>query len=138
LLLVLLVLWAPLGSLLAPRLGKSKSSLLHQTLGKETHDSAPSSPLLSFLPSPSIAGALSTFGLALGYLFIADRTTIFLKEQKDYNQTIFAILTIVGLLVGLATMKNRGKDLGFLNRDITDEWKGWMQSECFWLFEKYG
>jgi len=130
LLLFLLVFWAPIGSLIAPRLGKLADLVRSMSSSSLT---APSSPLLAFLPSPVIAGALSTFGLALGYLFLADRTTIFLKEHKEYNQTLFACLTIAGLVVGLASMKNRGKDLGFLNRDVTDEWKGWMQSEftCF-------
>lgn len=58
---------------------------------------------------------------------MADRTSFWLKEQKQFDPWTFAFLNLLCLVAGLATMKRADKDLGFLNREQTDEWKGWMQ-----------
>ncbi|TFK41248.1 O-acetyltransferase [Crucibulum laeve] len=64
---------------------------------------------------------------AVALIFLADRTGFWLKEQKQFNGWSFGILSLISLAIGLMTVKRVDKDLGFLNRDQTDEWKGWMQ-----------
>ncbi|KAG8763797.1 hypothetical protein FRC11_012373 [Ceratobasidium sp. 423] len=66
-------------------------------------------------------------GAACTLLFFADRTGIWLKEHKQFDPWAFGGLSTLALVAGLATMKRADKDLGFLNREQTDEWKGWMQ-----------
>jgi len=61
-------------------------------------------------------------------IYFADRTGLWFKEQKQFNPWVFAFLSFASLSVGLATVRRGDKDLGFLNRDQSDEWKGWMQS----------
>ena len=50
-------------------------------------------------------------------------------ENKVYDGKVVGALMGAFVLLGLGTVKNAGKDGGFLGRDVTDEWKGWMQSE---------
>jgi len=65
---------------------------------------------------------------AMALMFTADRTGFWLKEQKEFSSWYFSAFSLFSLAVGLLTVKKGDKDLGFLNRDQTDEWKGWMQS----------
>ncbi|KAL4069678.1 10 TM acyl transferase domain found in Cas1p-domain-containing protein [Scleroderma yunnanense] len=67
------------------------------------------------------------FGAAVYIIYIADRTGLWLKEQKQYNSWVFAFLCFISLAAGIATVRRSDKDMGFLNRDQSDEWKGWMQ-----------
>lgn len=83
--------------------------------------------MYSVFPEQKYLMPCTIFGLAVTLLFLADRTSLFLKENKQYTALSFAILCLASLGAGMATMKPAEKDLGFLNRDQTDEWKGWMQ-----------
>lgn len=69
------------------------------------------------------------FSAAVALIYTADRTGFWLKEQKQFNPWTFAFLSLSCLGFGLATVSRGDKDLGFLNREQTDEWKGWMQSQ---------
>lgn len=66
-------------------------------------------------------------GVAIALIYLADRSGLWLKEQKLFDPLTFGFLSLVSLFIGLATVKRSDKDLGLLNRDQTDEWKGWMQ-----------
>ncbi|PPQ62754.1 hypothetical protein CVT24_000448 [Panaeolus cyanescens] len=74
-----------------------------------------------FALSPLIISA------AIGLIYVADRTAFWSKEQKEFNAWSFGILCLLSLAAGLLTVKKADSDLGFLNREQTDEWKGWMQ-----------
>lgn len=65
---------------------------------------------------------------AVAVIYVADRTGFWLKEQKQFSPWTFAFLSLLSLGLGLLTVQRADKDLGILNREQTDEWKGWMQS----------
>ena len=87
--------------------------------------------LQAFFPGEPNVMPLSIFGMAIFLMLIADRTPIWLKEQKQYNPWVFGGWIAFTLAIGLSTMRRADKDLGFLNREQTDEWKGWMQSKLY-------
>lgn len=86
---------------------------------------------ISFLdrttPTEAAVVPFLILGLAVVYMFFGDRTNIFLKVQKQYDAMQFGVLCLVSLAAGAAFLKKADKDQPFLNRDQTDEWKGWMQ-----------
>jgi len=71
------------------------------------------------------------FSAGLALIFIGDRTAFWSKEQKQFDPWTFGFLCLISLSIGFLTVRHSDKDLGFLNREQTDEWKGWMQSELY-------
>ncbi|TBU63674.1 O-acetyltransferase [Dichomitus squalens] len=106
LLLTGVILWGPANWLLARRFSPQSSGL----------------PLIRDDEVPALV-----VSFASAIIFLADRTGYWLKEQKQFDPWTFAFLSLLSLAVGLLTVTRADKDLGFLNREQTDEWKGWMQ-----------
>lgn len=84
--------------------------------------------LRHYFPTESTLNALFIFGLGVVYMFFGDRTHMLGKAQKLFDPVVFSVLIILTLGAGILTLKVKKEgDQGFLNRDQTDEWKGWMQ-----------
>ncbi|KAF1922702.1 Cas1p-domain-containing protein [Didymella exigua CBS 183.55] len=90
-----------------------------------------------------LADALAVFMLAAVYCFIADRTHVFDKIPKEFANIDFRVMLGVTVLTCLfnvqsvpspATAKSRKRSsenavrsVSFLPREISEEFKGWMQ-----------
>ncbi|CAN9503872.1 unnamed protein product [Ophioblennius macclurei] len=70
--------------------------------------------------------ALCRMGIIMGYFYLCDRADVFMKEQKFYTHSTFFIPLIYIFVLGAFYNENT-KETKLLNREQTDEWKGWMQ-----------
>ncbi|XP_069769761.1 N-acetylneuraminate (7)9-O-acetyltransferase isoform X2 [Narcine bancroftii] len=84
----------------------------------------PATPSLSNLEK--LLFSLSKLGLIMGYFFLCDRADLFMKEQKYYTHSTFFIPLVYIIVLGVFYNDNT-KETTMLNREQTDEWKGWMQ-----------
>lgn len=65
-------------------------------------------------------------GLIMGYFYFCDRANLYMKENKFYTHSSFFIPIIYILVLGVFYNEST-KETKLLNREQTDEWKGWMQ-----------
>ncbi|XP_051948508.1 N-acetylneuraminate 9-O-acetyltransferase isoform X2 [Xyrauchen texanus] len=70
--------------------------------------------------------AICKMSLIMLYFYLCDRGDIFMKEQKFYTHSTFFIPLIYIFVLGIFYNEN-SKETKLLNREQTDEWKGWMQ-----------
>ena len=122
------VLWWPVLWFLAHRYSKTIFSVPRRLSSLNYHRSVADAKTNDSPLIPKDQISIMVISAAVAVIYLADRTGFWLKEQKQYSPWTFAFLSLVSLVVGLLTVKRGDNDLGFLNRDQTDEWKGWMQS----------
>ncbi|KAK3511913.1 hypothetical protein QTP70_027607 [Hemibagrus guttatus] len=70
--------------------------------------------------------SICKMGLIMLYFYLCDRADIFMKEQKFYTHSTFFVPLIYIFMLGFFYNENT-KEAKLLNREQTDEWKGWMQ-----------
>ncbi|KAK9325001.1 10 TM acyl transferase domain found in Cas1p-domain-containing protein [Lipomyces orientalis] len=67
------------------------------------------------------------FATTLTYSYVGDRTSLFNKASKQFLASEFTIMTLATVVVGLLTIRRSDSEQGFMGRDQSNEWKGWMQ-----------
>lgn len=82
-----------------------------------------------------LASAVET-GTHVAVFFLADRTSLFPDAKKHYSHDVFWFIYGTLVFVAAAYSLANDKTPGLLNRDQTEEWKGWMQV-LFLLYHYY-
>lgn len=67
------------------------------------------------------------FGTIMLWFFVADRTRLLEPTGKEYVRDRFAFIFLTLLLVAGWSSTTKVKVPTLLNRQQTEEWKGWMQ-----------
>jgi len=122
----------------------SAEKLMEEKMSSDTEKGAPSpdtpkedNARLFFIKSSHLTGLRSAAELVLimGYIYVCDRTTLIAKGPKMLTKVGFWMTNALILLAGIASFRqNHGmsadssmEKLKPLQRDQTEEWKGWMQ-----------
>ena len=95
----------------------------HPESGSTKHTEEPK--LEDFLKSVSL------FGCIMFYYHICDYEHYFPAGQRSYSRDLFVFLMIILFAISAMSIKQVGTDR-LLNRDQTEEWKGWMQVMFGW------
>ncbi|KAK9476912.1 10 TM acyl transferase domain found in Cas1p-domain-containing protein [Lipomyces japonicus] len=80
-----------------------------------------------FVTGNALVTAAFIFSSTLAYSYFADRTSLFNKAAKQFLTSEFTILSLLSLLAGIFTIQKSDSEQGFMGRDQSNEWKGWMQ-----------
>lgn len=79
------------------------------------------------LSSKDALRSIVEFGTILLWFYVADRSALLFSVEKEYVRDRFAFIFLTLVLVSAWTSTNKCKVSSLLNRQQTEEWKGWMQ-----------
>lgn len=85
-------------------------------------------------PPPTIDELLQSvlgFGMIMIFFYLCDYRKIFPRGERVYDRDTFLFLVFLLFLVGCGYTTRKTNDK-ILNRDQTEEWKGWMQVMFVW------
>lgn len=75
-------------------------------------------------------------GTIVLWLYVADRTSIISAGPKEYIRDVFLFIFLVLTIVASSYSTTQGRTPRLINRQQTEEWKGWMQV-LFLLYHYY-
>uniref|UniRef100_A0A0B7AH19 Cas1p 10 TM acyl transferase domain-containing protein n=1 Tax=Arion vulgaris TaxID=1028688 RepID=A0A0B7AH19_9EUPU len=104
---------------------KTVSSHLTAVKHKRTQEAA------VVVTSSKFISSLVMFGIIMIYFYLCDYAKIFPQGERVYSRDTFLFLVFIFFLVGCAFSIKPNPDI-ILNRDQTEEWKGWMQVMFVW------